>query len=145
LKEEVEKFINEINDSLPGFMRLDLEDFYVKGLFVPRESGGVAKKRYALLDEKGRLKIRGLEVVRRDLSKYARQNSAGYSEKYVLLEENVDKAFEYLNERIKALQENKYELRELVVYEQLSKPISEYKLISPHVMAAKRLLEKAFL
>jgi len=141
LKEEIEKFINEINDSLPGFMRLDLEDFYVKGLFVPRESGGVAKKRYALLDEKGRLKIRGLEVVRRDLSKYARQTQQDIL-KICLIEENVDKAFEYLNERIKALQENNYELRELVVYEQLSKPISEYKLISPHVMAAKRLFEK---
>jgi len=75
------------------------------------------------------------------LSKYARQTQQDIL-KICLIEENVDKAFEYLNERIKALQENKYELRELVVYEQLSKPISEYKLISPHVMAAKRLFEK---
>jgi len=140
-REDIEKFIKEINDYLPGMMRLDLEDFYVKGLFVPRESGGVAKKRYALLDEKGRLKVRGLEVVRRDLSKYARQTQQEIL-KICLIDEDIERAFKYLDEKIKALKEGKYELKELVVYEQLSKPVSEYKLISPHVMAAKRLLEK---
>lgn len=140
-KAELEEFIKEINSSLPGLMRLDLEDFYIKGLFVPRESGGVAKKRYALLDEKGGLKIRGLEIVRRDLSKYARQTQQEIL-KICLIEENIDKAFHYLEERVKALKEGKYDLKDLVVYEQLSKPVSEYKLISPHVVAAKRLLEK---
>jgi DNA polymerase Pol2 len=140
-REDIEKFIKEINDYLPGMMRLDLEDFYVKGLFVPRESGGVAKKRYALLDEKGRLKVRGLEVVRRDLSKYARQTQQEIL-KICLIDEDIERAFKYLDEKIKALKEGKYELKELVVYEQLSKPVSEYKLISPHVVAAKRLLEK---
>jgi len=140
-KEELEKFIKEINSSLPGLMRLDLEDFYIKGLFVPRESGGVAKKRYALLDEKGRLKVRGLEIVRRDLSRYARQTQQEIL-KICLIEENIDKAFQYLQERLKTLKEGKYDLKELVVYEQLSKPVSEYKLISPHVIAARRLLER---
>lgn len=140
-KEEIEQFIKEINQSLPGLMRLDLEDFYVKGLFVPREAGGVAKKRYALLDEKGRLKIRGLEIVRRDLCRYARQTQQEIL-KFCLIDEDIEGAFRHLNERIKALQENNYEFKDLVVYEQLSKPVSEYKLISPHVIAAKRLLEK---
>lgn len=140
-KDELERFIKNINKNLPGLMRLDIEDFYIKGLFVPRESGGVAKKRYALLDEKGRLKIRGLEIVRRDLSKYARQTQQEIL-KICLIEENFDKAFKYLEERIKALKEGRYDIRELVVYEQLSKPVSEYKLISPHVMAAKKLLDR---
>lgn len=140
-KEELKNFIKEINQNLPGLMRLDLEDFYVKGLFVPRESGGVAKKRYALVDEKGRLKIRGLEIVRRDLCKYARQTQQEIL-RMCLIDEDIEGAFKYLNERIKALRENRYEVKDLVVYEQLSKPVSEYKLISPHVVAAKRLLEK---
>lgn len=140
-KEELENFIKEINELLPGIMRLDLEDFYIKGLFVPREAGGVAKKRYALLDEKGRLKIRGLEIVRRDLSQYARKTQQEIL-RICLIEEDIDKAFKYLEERIKQLKEGKYDIKELVVYEQLSKPVSEYKLISPHVIAAKRLLQK---
>ncbi|MGC9046352.1 MAG: DNA-directed DNA polymerase [Thermodesulfovibrio sp.] len=140
-KEAVEEFIKKINQNLPGLMRLDLEDFYVKGLFVPRQIGGVAKKRYALLDEKGRLKIRGLEVVRRDLCKFARATQQEIL-KICLIEEDIPKAFKYLDERVKALRQGNYDLKDLVVYEQLSKPVSEYKLISPHVVAAKRLLEK---
>jgi len=62
--------------------------------------------------------------------------------KICLIDEDIERAFKYLDEKIKALKEGKYELKELVVYEQLSKPVSEYKLISPHVVAAKRLLEK---
>lgn len=34
------------------------------------------------------------------------------------------------------------ELKDLVVYEQLTKPIGEYKLISPHISAAKKLIHK---
>ncbi len=140
-KAQVMDFIREINDYLPGLMRLDLEDFYQKGLFVPREKGGTAKKRYALLDEKGKLKIRGLEIVRRDLSKYARQTQQEIL-RLCLIDENIQGAFDYMEERIKRLREGDFDFRELVVYEQLSKPVDEYKLISPHVMAAKRLIEK---
>ncbi len=140
-KEELEKFLSEINEELPGIMRLDLEDYYVKGLFVPKETGGTAKKRYALLDEKGKLKIRGLEIIRRDLSKYARQTQQEIL-KLCLIEEDIDGAFKYLDERIKALRTGNFNPKELVVYEQLSKPISEYKLISPHVVAAKKLAQK---
>jgi DNA polymerase I/DNA polymerase-2 len=140
-REPIEQFITEINEKLPGVMRLDIEDFYVKGLFVPREKGGMAKKRYALLDSKGRLKVRGLEVVRRDISRYARETQQEIL-KICLIDEDIKRAFRYLDDRVKALREGKYELRDFVVYEQLSKPISEYKLIAPHVMAAKKLAEK---
>lgn len=140
-KKELEKFIDEINQELPGMMRLDLEDYYIKGLFVPKETGGTAKKRYALLDEKGKLKIRGLEIVRRDLSKYARQTQQEIL-KLCLIDEAVDRAFKYLDERINALRTGNFNPKELVVYEQLSKPLSEYKLLSPHVVAAKKLFQQ---
>lgn len=140
-KKEVEKFINEINKELPGIMRLDLEDYYLKGLFIPKETGGTAKKRYALLDERGKLKIRGLEIVRRDLSRYARKTQQEIL-KLCLIEEKIDKAFKYLDERINTLKTGNFNPKELVVYEQLSKPLSEYKLISPHVVAAKKLVQQ---
>ena len=140
-KKEVERFLSEVNEKLPGVMRLDLEDYYEKVLFVLKEKGGTAKKRYALLDEKGRLKIRGLEVVRRDLSKYARQTQQEIL-KLCLIDENIDGAFRYLEERIKALKKDNFNPKELVAYEQLSKPLSEYKLISPHVIAAKKLAQR---
>ncbi len=43
---------------------------------------------------------------------------------------------------IKRLKNLKVELKDLVVYEQLTKPIGEYKLISPHTSAAKKLIAK---
>ncbi len=140
-KSKIDDFIHEINEYLPGIMRLDLENFYTKGLFVAKETGGIAKKRYALLDEKGRLKIRGLEIVRRDLSRYARQTQQEIL-KMCLIDENFEGAFKYLDERINNLKQGNFNFKDLVVYEQLSKPVSEYKLISPHVMAAKRLLKE---
>lgn len=140
-KKGLEEFLSEINNELPGIMHLDLEDYYAKGIFVPKESGGTAKKRYALLDESGRLKIRGLEIVRRDLSRYARQTQQEIL-KLCLIKEDIKGAFKYLEERIEALKTGNFNPKELVVFEQLSKPLSEYKLISPHVMAAKKLAQK---
>ncbi len=67
------KFLGEINSDLPGIMELDLEDFYARGLFVAKrgkETG--AKKKYALVDTEGKIKIRGFETVRRDWCRLTR-------------------------------------------------------------------------
>ena len=74
-KDDATKFLQNINKKLPGAMELELEDFYVRGVFVGKkgksESG--AKKKYALLSESGRIKIKGFELVRRDWSNIARE------------------------------------------------------------------------
>jgi DNA polymerase I/DNA polymerase-2 len=73
-KKELLNFVEGLNGDLPGIMHIELEDFYQRGIFIPREvGGGVAKKRDALMDEKGNLKIRGLEKVRRDWSNLAKR------------------------------------------------------------------------
>lgn len=141
-KEELLKFLEEINSKLPGIMRMELENFYKRGIFIPKEiGGGVAKKRYALIDESGNLKIRGLEKVRRDWSELSKRTQEGIL-RLVLEKKDIKGAIELVKESIKKLKELKVEIKDLVVYEQLSKPISEYKLISPHIGAAKKLLEK---
>ena len=59
--------MEKLNSELPGIMELELEDFYKRGLWVTKRTGEFgAKKKYALMDEKGKLKIRGFETVRRD-------------------------------------------------------------------------------
>ncbi len=141
-KEALISFLEEINEKLPGIMRMELENFYRRGIFIPKEiGGGVAKKRYALIDERGNLKIRGLEKVRRDWSNLSKKTQEGIL-KLILEKKDVKGAIELVKESIKKLKELKVELKDLVVYEQISKPISEYKLISPHIGAAKKLLEK---
>ena len=55
-------------------MELELEDFYKRGIWVSKRTGEAgAKKKYALIDEKGKLKIRGFETVRRDWCNLARE------------------------------------------------------------------------
>jgi len=62
-----EKFAKMINNKLPGMIELEFRDLYLGGIFVAKQSGETgAKKRYALIDSKGNLEIRGFESVRRD-------------------------------------------------------------------------------
>ncbi len=141
-KKELLNFLEELNKELPGVMHVELEDFYQRGIFIPREvGGGAAKKRYALIDEKGNLKIRGLEKVRRDWSNLAKRIQ-GEILKVILGKKDIEEAVKLVMEGIKMLKNRKVELKDLVVYEQLTKPIGEYKLISPHISAAKKLMAK---
>ncbi len=141
-KKELLNFLEGLNKELPGIMHVELEDFYQRGIFIPREvGGGVAKKRYALIDEKGNLKIRGLEKVRRDWSNLAKRIQEGIL-KLILGEKDIEGAVKLVREGVKMLKDRKVELKDLVVYEQLTKPIGEYKLISPHISAAKKLIAK---
>jgi len=142
VKKELLIFLDALNKELPGMMHIELEDFYQRGIFIPREvGGGVAKKRYALIDEKGNLKIRGLEKVRRDWSNLAKGIQEGIL-KLILGKKDVEAAVTLVKEGIKGLKNLKVELKDLAVYEQLAKPVGEYKVISPHISAAKKLTAK---
>jgi DNA polymerase I/DNA polymerase-2 len=141
-RQELLSFLEELNKRLPGVMRMDLEGFYLRGIFIPKEiGGGVAKKRYALIDENGNLKVRGLEKVRRDWSMISKTTQEEVL-RLVLEKKDAQGAVEYVRDTIRRLKELKVDIKDLVVYEQLSKPLSEYKLLAPHIGAAKKLLEK---
>ncbi|MBI3623014.1 hypothetical protein HY212_02955 [Candidatus Pacearchaeota archaeon] len=141
-KAETNEFLKELNKNMPGIMELELEGFFKRGLWVSKRSGDIgAKKKYALIDEKGRLKIRGFETVRRDWCKLARQVQNQVL-KYVLEDGNEKRALDYIKEVIKKIKDRKYEISDLTVKTQLRKPISEYKAITPHVIAAKKMLER---
>ncbi len=141
-KEETLKFLKKLNEKLPGIMELELEDFYKRGIWVSKRTGEAgAKKKYALIDEKGKLKIRGFETVRRDWCALARELQNNII-KQILKDGNEKKALEYSKEIIKKIKERKIGIDELIIRTQLKKPISEYKNISPHVIAAKKMEEQ---
>lgn len=141
-KEELIAFVEELNSTLPGIMRLELENFYLRGIFIPKEiGGGVAKKRYALIDENGNLKIRGLEKVRRDWSMLSKRTQEDVL-RLILEKKDVEGAIQLVKNTIRKLKELDVDIKDLVVYEQLSKPLSEYKLLAPHIGAAKKLVQK---
>jgi len=143
-KKQTLKFLEKLNSELPGIMHLELEDFYKRGIWVTTRSGKFgAKKKYALITESNNLKIRGFETVRRDWCNLAREVQNNIL-KFILEDGNSKKAVEYLKKIINQLKKRQIDKKQLLIRTQLKKPISEYKSISPHVIAAKKIQEAGF-
>lgn len=141
-KEEIREFLKKTNKELPGIMELELEDFFKRGLWVTTREGKIgAKKKYALIDKKGKLKIRGFETVRRDWCRLARDVQNKILEK-ILKDGNEKSALEYVKQIIKKIKNSEVDLKDLTIRTQLKKPISEYKANTPHVVAARKMKER---
>ena len=139
---EIETFLISLNSNLPGIMELELEGFFKRGIWVTKRSGIFgAKKKYALIDKKGNLRIRGFETVRRDWCNLARETQNKVI-KYILEDGNEEKALKYVKNIIWKLKKREITKEELIIRSQLRKSLSEYKAISPHVIAARRMKEK---
>jgi DNA polymerase elongation subunit (family B) len=132
-------FAAYVNEELPGLMELDFEGHYPAGLFVAvkgREAG--AKKRYALIDESGRLKIRGFETVRRNTSAVARELQHRILE--LLLKGKTQEAVAEVRQTVASLREHTLPLSAVVITTMLQKQTGAYAVKGPHVAAAERLL-----
>lgn len=138
---QIKEFLKKLNSKLPGVMELELEGFFKRGIWVTKRTGLTgAKKKYALIDDKGNLKIRGFETVRRDWCTLAREMQDSVI-KLILKDGNEKKAIIYVKEIIKKLKERKIEKEDLIIRTQLKKSLSDYKAISPHVIAARKMHE----
>jgi DNA polymerase elongation subunit (family B) len=141
-QKQVQEMLENINKDLPGIMELDLEGFYKRGIWVTKRTGEFgAKKKYALIDEKGKLKIRGFETVRRDWCNLARATQNKVLE-LILEDGKKDRALDYLKKVIEKIKSRKADLEELIIKTQLKKSIQEYRSEAPHVTIAKKMKEK---
>ena len=132
-REDATKFLEQVNESLPGIMELEFEDFYPRGVFV-------TKKRYAMIDEEGRMIVKGLEFVRRDWAALAKKTQEEVL-RAILKDGSPEKAAERIRKTTRDVLEGRVSLDDLVIYTQLKMPIESYRAIGPHVVAAKRLRE----
>ena len=132
------KFMKRMNEMLPGIMELELEGVYKRGLFVSREGGKGAKKRYALIDDEGNITIRGFETVRRDWCELAKkvQRKCLY---YILAENDVDRAVRYVNEMIEKTRRREVDFKDLIIYTQITRDLMKYERKGPHVIVAEKL------
>jgi DNA polymerase, archaea type len=138
-KKEIKELLIELNETLPGVMNLELEDFFKRGIWVTTRAGTTgAKKKYAMIDEHDNIKIRGFETVRRDWCKLARTTQNKII-KLILKEGNEVKALEFLKEIITKLKSRQIDKSDLIIRSQLKKPLESYKAISPHVTAAQKM------
>jgi len=136
IKQEIHDFLEKVNSELPKFMELEFEGFFKRGFFTSKDSGEGAKKKYALIDEEGSMKITGFEQVRRDWSPIAKKTQKEVLRK--VLENKVDEAFEVAKDNIEALKNGEIPIEDLKIYTTLTKPPEEYDSTSPHVEAAKK-------
>lgn len=140
-KEKIFDFLKKINSELPGDMELEFDGYYKRGIFVTKKEGGAAKKRYALIDEKGNLKIVGFEYVRRDWCNIAKETQRKIIE-LVLSEGKTTEAVEYARKIIKELKEGKVKKSELTMMTMLQRKPSQYTSIGPHVAAAMKAIKR---
>jgi len=136
------KFIEIINDKLPGIIELEFRDLYKGGIFVKKEKGEAgAKKRYALVDYNGNIEIRGFETVRRDWCELSKKIQRDVLIT-VLRDKNPVKAVQIVRDTVKKIKEGKVSLEDLTIFEQITRPISEYEQIGPHVRAAQKAMAR---
>ncbi len=141
-KKDAEEFMRNFNKSLPNTMELELEDFYTRGVFVgKRGTEGGAKKKYALLSESGRIKIKGFELVRRDWAWVARETQRAVLEA-ILKEGSKEKAVRIVKTKIAELRDGKTPIKDLVIRTQLRKGIGCYDVKSPELSAAQKAIKK---
>jgi DNA polymerase I/DNA polymerase-2 len=141
-KEDSLKFLKELNKDLPGIMELELEDFYKRGIWVTKRTGEFgAKKKYALINEQGKLKIRGFETVRRDWCRLARDLQSDIL-KMILEDGNGKRALEHTKKVAEKVQKRKIEKKQLIIKSQLRRPLEEYKAETPHVTIARKMIER---
>ncbi|MBI2173167.1 MAG: ribonuclease H-like domain-containing protein [Candidatus Aenigmarchaeota archaeon] len=132
------KFLRKMNSSLPGVMELDLQGIYARGLFVPQKLGNyTAKKRYALLDSKGNMTVRGLETVRKDWCDMARKLQ--HEVLHLVLQKKENDAVRKVREAVENVRKRQVSMEDIVMRTQMGKSLEEYKSTGPHIEVAKRL------
>ncbi|HPR41909.1 MAG TPA: DNA-directed DNA polymerase [Candidatus Methanofastidiosa archaeon] len=132
--EKAREFLDFVNDNLPESMELEMEGFYKRGVFV-------TKKKYALIDEDGKITTKGLEVVRRDWTGIAKKTQRKVLE-MLLKEGDIKGAIKYVQNVTKDIKENNVPIEDLIIDTQLTMGLSQYKAIGPHVQIAKMLKDR---
>ncbi|ASA76863.1 DNA polymerase [Thermococcus sp. 5-4] len=131
VKKKAKEFLNYINPKLPGLLELEYEGFYIRGFFV-------TKKKYAVIDEEGKITTRGLEIVRRDWSEIAKETQARVLEA-ILRHGDVEEAVRIVKDVTEKLSRYEVPPEKLVIHEQITRELKDYKATGPHVAIAKRL------
>lgn len=140
VKERRSSFLEKVNSQLPEFMELEFEGHFKTGFFTSKASGEGAKKKYALMDEEGGLKITGFEQVRRDWSPVAKS-----TQKKVLrlvLQNRISEAVDEVKNTVNEIKEQKRPVEDFTIHTTLTKPPEDYGSTAPHVEAVKKANER---
>ncbi len=133
IRENAKKFLHHINKELPEGMELEYEGFYKRGFFV-------TKKRYALIED-DTIIVKGLELVRRDWAPITKKTQRKVLTA-ILKDADPQKATKIIRDIIDDIRNGNVKLEDLVIHTQLTKNPQEYTQMAPHVLAAKKSIER---
>ncbi len=137
------KYREELIDKLIGYVEKELgfeikiDRIYRRVLFTE------AKKRYAGLTIDNKIDVVGFETVRGDWADIAKDLQEKVVE-IILREGNIEKALKLVHETIERLKKLKFSIDEVIIWKTLDKNLNEYKVLTPHVAAAKKLIEHGY-
>ena len=135
IPDKVEALISYVNNEL-GF-EVKVDKVYRRVLFTE------AKKRYVGLTVDGEVDIVGFEAVRSDWAEVAKDVQENVAE-IVLKTGDVGKAVAYVKSVIDRLKAYQFSIDDVIIWKTLDKSLSEYKVLTPHVAAAKQLIEAGY-
>src|SRR3989338_273413 len=104
-----------------------------------KKFGVAAKKRYALLDEKGAVTVRGLEAVRRDWCGLAKNLQREVIR--LVLEGNQKDALKAVKDAVTRVATRQITMDEIAISTQLSRSLEQYKTKNVHSIIARKLKE----
>ena len=102
-----------------------------------------AKKRYAGITEEGRLEIVGLEAVRGDWSMIAREAQKAVLEA-LLKTGDPGEALRKAKEYVRMLKRGEVDRKKLIIWRQITRPLSEYSATQPHIIVARELIKEGW-
>jgi len=133
--EKVERFLKAVEAEFG--LKIKPDEIFERVLFTE------AKKRYCGLLPDGRLEIVGLEAVRGDWSAVAKKVQRGVLEivlKATSLREARERAVKFVRDYIAKLRAREVPYKDLVIWEELTRKLEEYKVRAAHVEAAKIMM-----
>jgi DNA polymerase elongation subunit (family B) len=135
MEESLDRFIEE-RGGTPGLVRLDLDVVYSRIIFV-------TKKRYCGMKDTGKLDVKGLEFIRSDNCKAARDMQLRLIEYLLGVERPMVSMASKLVERFRTkCYSGGLELEAVAMAQSLSRKLDAYKANPPHVRIAKEMMAK---
>lgn len=131
-RNKLDKLLKWIEEDLR--LEAKVEKIYKRIIFTE------AKKKYAGIDEERRLEIVGLEAVRGDWSRIARE--AQRETVRTLLETgSPSEALQAARRYIKKIMRREVEPRKLILWRQITRSLDEYEATQPHIVVARQLVQ----
>lgn len=134
-KDKVDRFLEWIKNELG--LEAKIDKIFLRIIFTE------AKKKYAGLTGDGKVEFVGLEAIRGDWSTIAKEVQSKVIER-ILRTGSKEEGLKVLNEYIDLLRKAAIDIKKLVIWKQITKPIEEYEATAPHVTVAKYLIKSGW-